>query len=349
MNAIPTRVRNDTGSDTTTVAIAVDSARLRINIVRRDTNATNLWVKLYRVPIGLDSTTTFAQLVPWFADSIVDSVNLSALLASPEITDSATVAFWGDTIQTDSAGHVLQVTPDSTLLLIVDLDTTQARFLAADSGKVAYGVRVSADSLASIVLGSTEAFRSAAIVWFFNFPDTTGTPKDSTVSRGAIFDSFVFDPPTPPLDSNLAVGGAPATRTLLRITIPEVLRDSADVVRATLILVPVGPVPGVPGDSFTVVARPVITDLGAKSPLNPNTAFDGVKRIPMNTADTVRIELTDLIRACALDPTAATALMLGQLPEASSFSQIRFYSTRTPAFRPALHITYVRRFAFGTP
>jgi hypothetical protein len=350
MNAIPTRVRNDTGSDTTTVAITVDSARLRLNIVRRDTNATNLWVKLYRLPIGLDSTTTFAQLVPSFADSIVDSVNLSSLLTRPQIYDSATLAFWGDTIQTDSAGHVLQVgNIDSTLFLLIDLDTTQARFVEADSGKVAYGVRVSGDSLASIVLGATEAGRGAPMVWFFNFPDTSGTPKDSTVSRGSIFDSFVFDPPTPPLDSNLAVGGAPATRSLLRVTIPEVLRDSADVVRATLILVPVGPVPGAPGDSFTVVARPVITDLGAKSPLNPNPAFNGVKRIAMNTADTVRMELTDLIRAWALDTTAATALMLGQLPEASSFSQIRFYSTRTPAFRPALHITYVRRFAFGSP
>jgi len=350
LNAIPTRVRNDTGSDTTTVAITVDSARLRFNVVRRDTNATNLWIKLYRLPIGLDSTTTFAQLVPSFTDSIVDSVNLSDLLTKPQIYDSATLAFWGDTIQTDSAGHVLQVgNQDSTLFLIVDLDTTKARFVATDSGKVAYGVRVSGDSLASIVLGSTEGGRGANIVWFFNFPDTTGTPKDSTVSRGSIFDTFVFDPPTPALDSNLAVGGAPATRSLLRVTMPAVLRDSADVVRATLILVPVGPVPGTPGDSFTVVARPVVADLGAKSPLNPNTAFDGVKRIALNTADTVRIELTDLIRGWALDTTAATALMLGQLPEASSFSQIRFYSTRTPAFKPTLHVTYVRRYAFGTP
>ena len=349
LNAIPTRVRNDTGSDTTTVAIAVDSARLRFNIVARDTNATNLWVKLYRLPIGIDSTTTFAQLVPSFADSIVDSVNVSDLLTRPQIFDTATLNFWGDTIQTDSAGHVLQVAQDSSLLLLFDLDTTQARYVEADSGKVAYGVRVSGDSLASIVLGSTEAGRGATVVWFFNFPDTTGTPKSSTVSRGSIFDSFVFDPPTLPLDSNLAVGGAPAARSLLRFTIPEVLRDSADVVRATLILVPVGPVPGAPGDSFTVIARPVIADLGAKSPLNPNTVFDGGKRIEMNTADTVRIELTNLIRAWAFDTTAATALMLGQLPEASSFSQIRFYSTRTPAFKPTLHVTYVRRYAFGTP
>jgi hypothetical protein len=349
LNAIPTRVRNDTGTDTTTVAITVDSARLRLNIVHRDTSATNLWVKLYRLPTGLDSTTTFAQLAPSFADSIVDSVNLSALLASPEITDSATLAFWGDTIQTDSAGHVLQVAQDSTLLLLVDLDTTQARFVAADSGRVAYGVRVSGDAPATLVLGSTEAGRGATIVWFFSFPDTAGTPKASTVSRSSIFDSFVFDPPTPPLDSNLAVGGAPAARSLLRVTIPEVLRDSADVVRATLILVPVAAVPGAPGDSFTVLARPVIADLGAKSPLNPDAVFDGRTRVPMNTADTVRIEMTDLVRAWARDTTAPTTFVLGQLPEAASFSQMRFYSTRTPAFRPTFHITYVRRYGFGTP
>lgn len=349
MNAIFTRVRNDTGSDTVTVPISVDSARLRINIIQRDTNATNLWVKLYRLPIGLDSTSSFAQLVPSFTDSIVDSVNLSDLLTRPQIYDSATLEFWGDTIQTDSAGHVLQVFQDSSLLLITDLDTTQARFVEADSGKVAYGVRVSGDSLASIVLGATETGRGASIVWFFNYPDTAGTPKDSTVGRGAIFDSFVFDPPTPALDSNLAVGGAPAARSLLRVTIPEVLRDSSDVVRATLILVPVGPVPGAPGDSFTVIARSVVADLGAKSPLNPNPAFQSVKKVPLNSADTVRIEMTDLVRAWAQDTSAATAFILGQVPEGSSFAQMRFYSTRAPAFKPVFHITYVRRFAFGTP
>jgi hypothetical protein len=131
INAMLTRVANHP-PDTMTVAITVDSARLRLNIVRRDTNAANLWIKLYRLPLGLDSTTTFAALTPWFADSIVDSVNLSDLLARPEITDTATVRFWGDTIRTDSAGHVLQVAADSSLVLFFDLDTTQARFLVPE-------------------------------------------------------------------------------------------------------------------------------------------------------------------------------------------------------------------------
>jgi hypothetical protein len=348
--AIPDRVRNRPNPDTTTVPITVDSAQLQLNIIRRDTATKNLWIKVYRLPLDLDSTTTFAQLVPAFTDSIVDSVNLSALLARPEITDTVTVRIWGDTIQTDSAGHVLRVGADSTLILTFEFDTTQARYVAADSGTIAYGVRVSADTLASIGLGSMETSdRSAIVKWFYTYPDTNAAPVQATVQRASSFDSFVFTPPQAPVDSNLAVGGAPAARSLLRVAIPGVLRDSADVVRATLILVPVGPVPGAAGDSFTVIAQPVVADLGAKSPLSLNNLFYGFKNIHLNAADTVRMELTDLIRAWALDTSATTAIMLLQSAEASTYAQIRFYSTRAPAFKPTLHVTYVRRYPFGTP
>jgi hypothetical protein len=212
-------------------------------------------------------------------------------------------------------------------------------------------VRVAADSLTSIEIGSNEALRGAELVWFYTYPDTNAAPLQASRSRGALFDSFVFNPPTPPLDSNLAVGGSPSARSLLRVKIPELLRDSADVVRATLILVPVGPVPGARGDSFAVFARPVITDLGAKSPLSTNATFFGLAPVRLNgAADTMRIEMTTLIRAWArADTTAITSFVLQQRPEGSSYAQIRFYSTRAPAFRPALHVTYVRRYAFGTP
>ena len=346
MNAMPTSI---VLHDTTTSSIVVDSARLQIQILHRDTSATNLWLKLYRLPLDIDSTTTFAQVIPPFTDSIVDSVNVSALLSAPKIGDSATVHIWGDTIQTDSAGHVLLVGADSSLILYTDLDTAQARFVAADSGKVAFGYRVSPDSANTIALGTSDNGRGPRLTWFFNFLDSTSTKKDSSLSRGPIFDTFVFNPPTPAIDSNLAIGGAPAARSLLRVKIPTLLRDSADVVRATLIMVPVGPVPGAPADSFTILARAVIADLGAKSPLSTNRDFFGTHVVHLNAADTLRMELTDLVRSWALDSTLASALMLGQAPEGASYTQIRFYSTRAPAFRPTLHITFVRRYAFGAP
>jgi len=346
MNAMPTSI---VLHDTTTSPIIVDSARLQIQILHRDTSATNLWLKLYRLPLDIDSTTTFAQVIPPFTDSIVDSVNVNALLSAPKIGDTATVRIWGDTIQTDSAGHVLLVGADSSLILYTDLDTAQARFVAADSGKVAFGYRVSPDSANTIALGTSDNGRGPRLTWFFNFLDSTSTKKDSSLSRGPLFDSFVFNPPTPAIDSNLAIGGAPAARSLLRVKIPALLRDSADVVRATLIMVPVGPVPGAPADSFTILARAVIADLGAKSPLSTNRDFFGTHVVHLNAADTLRMELTDLVRSWALDSTLASALMLGQAPEGASYTQIRFYSTRSPAFRPTLHITFVRRYAFGAP
>jgi hypothetical protein len=347
MNAMPTSI---VIHDSTTSPIIVDSARLQIEILHRDTNATNLWIKLYRLPLDIDTTTTFAQVIPAFTDSIVDSVSLNTLLSAPLINDTATVRIWTVPIRTDSAGHILRVIgPDSTLFLDTYLDTAQARFVAADSGRVAFGVRVSPDSANTIALGTSDIGRGARLTWFYNYLDSTATVKYDSLSRGPIFDSFVFNPPTPPIDSNLAIGGVPAARSLLRVKIPRLLRDSADVVRATLIMVPVGPVPGAPADSFTILARPVIADLGAKSPLSTNSPFFGTKVIHLNVADTLRMELTDLVRSWALDSTLASALMLGQAPEGASYAQIRFYSTRSPAFQPTLHITFVRRYAFGVP
>jgi len=195
------------------------------------------------------------------------------------------------------------------------------------------------------------------IRWFYHYtiPDTLVGP-DSVVfadgSRVPRFDSFVFDPPNPPLDSlaldtALTVGGVPAARSLLRVAMPAFLHDSFDVVRATVILVPVAGFPGAPNDSLLILARPILADLGAKSPISTTTV--GRVVVQPNSTDTVRIELTDLVRSWALDTTQTTAFFLGQAPEAASWTEIRFYSSRASALRPALHVTYVKRFPFGEP
>lgn len=340
--------------DTTTVPIVPDSARLRTFIVRRDTLATNLRLNLYRLPVTADSTDTFASLDPFFTSPPVDSVNISAVLARPPITDTATKRIWGDSIWTDSAGHVIKLSENGrTLELIWDLDTLQAPLVEADSGSLAYGVRVAADSLATIAIATIETVRGPLLTWFYHYtvPDTVTTEPDSVKSvaqlRGARFDSFIFDRPAAPPDDNLVVGGAPSARSLLRVELPEFLHDSIDVVRATLILVPVSPVLASPADSFEIRALPVTTDVGAKSPLV--FIFQGLATIHPQSSDPVLMELTDLVRNWAQDTTQTTAFMLGQVPEAASYTEIHFYSSRAPAFRPALHVTYVKRYPFGTP
>jgi len=264
------------------------------------------------------------------------------------------VRFWGDTIQTDSAGHILITTDSAKILtLFFQFDTLKAPFVVADSGRLGFGIRATADSQASATFGTVESSDVPTMLWFFHYtiPDTVSATPDSVVHtsqpRAPQFDTFVFDPPTAPLDSNLAVGGAPAARSLVHVTMPAFLRDSFDIVRATFIFVPVVPSPGSAADSFTVEARSIQTDLGAKSPLTLGAI--GSVIVHPGSSDTVRIELTDLVRAWAIDTTMPTVLVLKQQPEATSFTAIRFYSSRTPAFRPALHLTYVKRFPFGEP
>ena len=347
------------GGDTTTTPIIPDSVRFRLSIMRRDTLATNLRIRLYHVPITSDSTSTFASLAAAFNEPVVDSVNVSALLASPAIIDTTQAdsldrRFYGDTTYRDGAGHILAVRDSGRILdLYFQLDTLQAPVVEADSGQLGFGVRVAADSLASIALGTNEGGRPPFLQRFFHhtIPDTVSTQPDSIVSgnqtQTPVFDGFVFNPPTPALDSNLAVGGAPSARALLRVAMPAFLHDSIDVVRATVVLVPVSAVQGVANDSFRIVVHHVSTDLGAKAPLDPSAA--GATFIHIGSPDTVNLEITNLVRAWSLDTTMTTAFVLGQVPEAASYTEIRFYSSRAPAFRPGLHVTYVKRFRFGEP
>jgi hypothetical protein len=347
--------------DTTTVPLVVDSLRLRLIVARRDKQATNLRLKLFPLPVTVDSTWDFASLDPYFTAPPVDSVSISRLLATAGTTDTAITRFWRtvcsaciDSVRVDSAGNVLLMQADSSVIVYVKLDTLEAPLSAPDSGRLGFGFRVAADSFASLslVTEQTSQGSGAQLHWYYHYtiPDTVSTKPDSVVHADRVvstrFDSFVFNPPSAALDSNLTVGGVPSARSLLRVALPAFLHDSIDLVRATLILVPVSPVRGVPSDSFAIEGRNVTTDLGAKSPLG--TTFNSTF-VHIGSTDTVRIELTNLVRAWTLDTTQVTSLILRQLPEAASYTQARFYSSRAPAFRPSLHVTYVKRFGFGAP
>ena len=319
-------------ADTGTI-LGADSARLTLTLARRDSGAHNLSIAFYRLPITIDSTTTFADLAGPFTDSLVRRVNIDTLLALPGRKDTIT----GDSAVVGTANDFVA--------LYLKFDSAAARYVGTDSGTVAYGIRVSADSLASIAITrSTLAWQ-----WYLRV-DSAGTPVARTPGTlGAPFASFVFDPPQPPADSTLAVGGVPSARSILRVAFPHFIRDSSQIIRGTLTLVPVAPVQGAPSDSFVVEAHTVFTDVGAKSPIIVDATRTDTTRIHTGLSDTVQIEVTNLLQFWASDTTRATTLVLRAQQEATSFSQIRFYPSAAQAFRPALQITFVRRFPFGAP
>ncbi len=361
-DTIHSRIQAKIG-DTTTVPKVVDSLRLRFVIVKRAKHTTGLKLRVYRLPVTLDTTSTFASLDPYFAAAPIDSVNISALQQAPGATDTAITNYWRvlcptciDSVRVDPDQNVLLTQIDSTLLIYMKLDTLQVPLSEADTGRAAFGFRVAADSFASVGLGTAESGSDSPLLrWFYHYtiPDTVSTKPDSVKSNNRIvlphFDNFVFNPPTPAIDSNLAIGGVPSARTIVRVAMPRFLHDTIDVVRATLFLVPVGPVQGVPSDSFKIVAYPVLGDLGAKSPVNGASNLADSAVVHIGTTDTVRVELTSMVRAWSLDTTAVTTFILAQRPEAASYTEARFYSSRAPAFRPALSVTYVSRYQFGRP
>lgn len=331
-------VRNDT---LTGAILGVDSAWLRIVITQRDTAAHNLALSLYRLPLTIDTTTTFADLAGPFTDSLLKTVNVDSLLAKPGHRDPVS----GDSVIFDSTS--------TRVILLLKLDSAQARYVPADTGRLAFGLRVSADSLASIAIGTNATFGGGLdpqLTRYVTVDSATVAVKRTLTPRGTEFDSYVFTPAAPALDSTLAVGGVASARSLLRFTLPAAIRDSAQIVRATLVLVPASPAQGVPADSFFVIANGVTTDLGAKSPIAAgDSSRTGSTRVRIGAADTVRIDLTRLLRIWSNDSTAATAVMLRVNGEASSFAEIRFQPSSNAAFKPALHVTFVPRFPFGIP
>lgn len=321
---IPSRVVID--NDTATgVVVGVDSLRLTLTIVHRDTAAHNLTLALYALPLSIDSATAFHDLDAAFAGPVVRSINLDSLLAKPGLKDPVT----GDSVDVEILTN--------RITLIIGLDSAQAPLVVADSGKLAFGIRVSADSLASVSLGT-----SPDVTWFLS-ADSLGLKTVHRVRQAqASFDSFVFDPPAQPIGSSLVVGGVPSARTMLRMALPRVIRDSSRVIRATLLFVSAAPLEGSAADSFPVIAYPVIADFGAKSPLSP--LRNDTTWITIAPHDTVRIEVTNVLTLWTVDPRQQPTLMLVQRPEGAVFAELRFHSSADFALRPMLHITYAPRY-----
>ncbi len=326
-----------TTTDTTTGAILrADSGRLWLEVTRRDTGAHNLTLRLFRMPVTMDSNTTFDSLAPRFADSlVVHTVNIDTLLARPGRKDSIS----GDSARVDTVNHLL--------VLSLKLDSTAARYVRADSGAAAYGVRVSADARASIAIGKGAIGPSA--LWYFRVDSAGKAVARSPAARPAGFQSFVFAPPAAALDSTLAVGGVPSARSILRVAFPRFIRDSSQIIRGTLLLVPAVPARGAPVDAFSVEAHTVLADFGAKSPIALDVTRTDTTMIRIGATDTVKIEVTNLLQFWASDSTRPTSIVLRAKAEATSFAEIRFYPSKAQAFRPALQITFVRRFPFGAP
>ena len=304
-------------------AYTIDSVALNFALVARDTTLDGLQVLVYRIPRSIDSATTFAAIDPAFVPE--------ALIATVSVPDSLI------------SGNVRAVFGAAEL--------GRVEIPAVDSGQLAVGLRIAAPTATGARLGTLAAGTGALFTSYvtLDVPDT-GTARLRTIAVGPGFNTHVSEVPQVTDPTLLAVGGAPSARALLRFDLPPRIRDSASIVRATLELTPVTPVTGLPTDPARLLARAVLSDVGAKSPVTSTAG-----RVPEDTLEigtaTVSLEAVRLVELWLGATTRPTALVLSLTPEAASFTRPVFYSTRAadPALRPRLRLSYLLSFPFETP
>lgn len=304
-------------------AYVVDSALLSLNLIARDTLVNGLKLYLYRIDSTVDADDTF--------ESINQQLVPAAILDSIVVPDSV------------NSGLVQAVFRDA--------DLEKVALPTGAGGVLAIGVSMAADQPSGVRIGALAASTGASFVSFvtLDVPDT-GSIRRQTVTRGPAFNAFVTQSPLVPDDAFLTIGGEPSSRALLRFDVPDAIEDSATIVRATLELVPQSPMLGLPSDPALLQAKALLADLGAKSPVTPDEAFITADTLAVGSADTVRLDMTPIVRLWQTASERPEAVFLSLLPEGASFTRPVFGSTRSGTVgAPRLRITYLKPFPFENP
>jgi hypothetical protein len=305
-------------------AYTVDSVVITVNIIARDTLVGGLNVLLFRLPPTVDSTATFESVDPQLGTNLIDTIAVPDSLHSGQIK------------------AVLQGS---------DLD--RVALPAGTGGVLAMGLRLTAAAPTGIRVGTLAAGNGATFVSYLtvDVPDT-GSVRNQVLTSQTAFNTFVTQNRSGPDPTLLTVGGDSSSRSIVRFELPPQLKDSATIIRATLELVPAHPLLGLPGDPAVLSAHAVLADLGAKSPINLTDGnFISSDTLPEGTTDTLRLEVTRLVRLWQGATVRPAAIFLVLRPEASTFTRAAFGSTNpaSPVGPPRLLVTYQLPFPFEIP
>ncbi len=304
-------------------AYTIDSVVLSVGLQYRDTAVKNLVVSLYRLPSTLDSAFTFVDADTAFTPAnVIDTFMVADSLVSTTLTRT----YKGATL-------------------------SQVFIPASDTGVLAMGVQIRAAQPTGIRIGSAGGGSTAPLfTTYLHFPtpgDTTQTAR--TFVKGPSFARFLSQS-APVLDSTLlTVGGAPSSRSVIRFPWPPFLRDSAQLLRVTLELVPSAAILGLPGDTAFLQARPILSDFGGKSPTGTDGFYIAIAPLVNGQTDTLRLEVRRAVSLWQGTSPLPPAFMLQLFPETSSFIRATFGSSRSPGFTPRLRVTYALTFPFEKP
>ena len=299
-----------------------DSVSLSVTIQGRDSTVTGLTLDVYRLPPepSLDSTTTYSEV----AGLLTDDRRLGTIAIPDKQTSGR--------LQLKFSGAEL----------------VKLEFTPADSNvlRLAYQLHSPTPTGLAVGAGGAGVNGPQFVTWMHaTLPDTVVMQQ---VPRIVLFNATLGDSPdVTPAPDFLTVGGIPSSRSILRFSVPPLLTDSSQIVRATLVLVPSEPLRGLPGDSTLLDVRGIFSDLGPKSPrIETNEVLIVTHLLEAGSADSLFIDVTPIARLWDSAAGIPPALILALTPEAATFGLARFGSSRVPGFVPALFITYARPYPF---
>jgi hypothetical protein len=299
----------------------IDSVWISVSIESRDSMQTGVALLLYKLPPTVDSTATFAELTAAFTPaSLLDTVEVPDTLHTGRVVAS---------LSGDALARVA-LTP-------------------ADSGVLRVGVALTAPAATGVRIQTIRSGTGAPTFQTFVHADVADTAlQQVTITRVPSYNTYQTAVPFPvPTPTTLVVGGAPSARALIRFGWPPVLRDTAEIIRATLEMTPVSPVQGLSNVSSSILAQGVLVDLGAKSPLT--TDVTGTHAFSVPTDAPMALEVLPTVKLWQGVAGRPPVMFVSLSPEASSFSAPVFGSSATPATQPRLRISYVRPYQFALP
>lgn len=296
--------------------VALDSFRLEVFLTNRSPDVTGLEITVHRLPVTIDTLTTYDEVAPFFEDSTIIGVI--------RVPDSVT----SDTISAILPGDAFPT-------------------LAADSNRTAVGLSIRGATPAFATMSTVQA-ALGAVLWRFVQADSVGTPIPRMDFRRVSLDTFVYaGPPTTADPDALVVGGVPASRSFLRVNVPAFIIDSSEIVKAELLLVPFEPALGASSDTIHLAADGVSADFGPKSPLLLTVdSLRVTEAVGVGSTDTIIVDMTQLMATWQLDSTIVRTLVLRVNDEGGSIGELRLGSSRTPGLLPAIRLTYVPPFTF---
>jgi hypothetical protein len=326
-----------------------------------------LWFTVNR-PIATTHGSDQIQFLVYDVDTTADTTVsvLSGMFNTPHFlgASSPKLASSFDTLNASSLDTV-----------IVHLDTAKVLAKAFGDRKLRLGIVALAVNNPSDGVRATIAINPAPFVRYYgsldslkdttyarvtsNFRSVNPVTDTSLLNRLIHYPLIVQGAITDSMDA-LNIGGIPARRVFLRFALPPRIIDTANVIRATLMLHPKPQPLQLPSDTMVLYPWPVVssnkvmTAAEATNFIVSNSIYslDSVQTVP-SAGTVVTFDFVNAVRNWqnVSDTINTRSLVLRILPEGGTPLEASFWSSFAPdtSLRPHVRIQYVKRSSFGVP